>query len=88
MTMRSGGRPAGITAEIAEGYEIAGSGTGRGLVMLCDHASNRLPPEYGTLGLDPVDLERHIAYDIGIAGVARHLSAALDAPAVLLQQPK
>lgn len=54
-----------------------------GLVLLCDHASNRLPPGYGTLGLCEADLRRHIAYDIGAEEVVRGLSAALGAPALL-----
>ncbi len=81
--MIKGGRTAGIEAETAESFEIIGGSTDRGLVLLCDHACNRMPAGYGTLGLPVGDLERHIAYDIGIAGVTRHLAAALDVPAVL-----
>jgi predicted N-formylglutamate amidohydrolase len=54
-----------------------------GIVITCDHASNAFPPGYGTLGVAPEQLERHIAYDIGAAGVARRLAALLGAPAVL-----
>jgi predicted N-formylglutamate amidohydrolase len=50
---------------------------------LCDHAENTLPPEYGTLGLPPEELERHIAYDPGAAGITRHMARLLGAPAVL-----
>jgi predicted N-formylglutamate amidohydrolase len=53
------------------------------LIFLCDHASNALPDGFGTLGLDPAALQTHIAYDIGAADVARALSAAYDAPALL-----
>ena len=42
-----------------------------------------MPPGYGTLGLTPGELERHIAYDIGAAAVTRQLSRSLGAPAVL-----
>ncbi|MGD9868045.1 MAG: N-formylglutamate amidohydrolase [Hyphomicrobiales bacterium] len=52
-------------------------------MVLCDHASNALPPGYGTLGLPPEQFQRHIAYDIGAEGVARRLAARLEAPAVL-----
>ena len=38
---------------------------------------------YGTLGLPAVDLEAHIAYDIGAADLTRRLAARLDAPALL-----
>ena len=53
------------------------------LLLLCDHASNALPPGYGTLGLPAAQLARHIAYDIGAAAMTRRLAARLGAPAVL-----
>jgi predicted N-formylglutamate amidohydrolase len=51
--------------------------------LTCDHAGRRFPVALGTLGLGPVDLERHIACDIGAAGVTRGLSERLDAAAIL-----
>ncbi|MFC7051760.1 N-formylglutamate amidohydrolase [Hansschlegelia quercus] len=57
-------------------------GTGR-LVLLCDHASNRVPAELGDLGLKPSEFERHIAYDIGMRGVTLSLAKRLGAPAAL-----
>lgn len=59
---------------------IAGSGP---LLLLCDHASNALPPGLGTLGLPPELLDTHIAHDIGAAAVTRALAAAWGAPALL-----
>jgi predicted N-formylglutamate amidohydrolase len=56
---------------------------GRGLLLLCDHASNRIPAPYGSLGLAPADFERHIAYDIGAAAVTRRLAELTGAPALL-----
>ena len=53
------------------------------LFLLCDHASNALPPEYGSLGLPQIEFERHIAYDIGAAGLTRRLAERLSAPAIL-----
>lgn len=53
------------------------------LIFVCDHASNALPPEYGMLGLTPAELQRHIAYDIGAAGVTRAMAAAFNAPAII-----
>jgi predicted N-formylglutamate amidohydrolase len=55
----------------------------RALVFICDHASNRLPERYGTLGLQPELLRTHIAYDIGAAEVARTLAMQFGSPAVL-----
>lgn len=53
------------------------------LLLVADHASNAVPPPLGTLGLAEASLGRHIACDIGIADLARDLSAAMNAPAVL-----
>lgn len=51
-------------------------------IILCDHASNRIPAPYGTLGLQPGDLQRHIAWDPGALPVAEQIAEALDAPLV------
>lgn len=53
------------------------------VVLLCPHASNYLPPQYGTLGVAPSELQRHIAWDIGAASVTRSLATLLDAVAFL-----
>ena len=73
----------GIRAEDHDSYCILPGRADAGLVLLCDHAGNALPPGYGTLGLPPEQLRRHIAYDIGAAEVTRALAAALGAPAVM-----
>lgn len=54
-----------------------------GVLILCDHASNAVPPDLGDLGLPESQFERHIAYDIGAAAVTRSLARRLDAPALL-----
>ena len=54
-----------------------------GALLICDHASNALPPGYGTLGLPARALLRHIAYDIGAAALTWALAKRLGAPAVL-----
>ena len=78
--MRAGLPPydGGMTEACFE--KIVGAGP---LLFLCDHAGNRLPGGYGTLGLAPALFETHIAYDIGAAHVARALAAAFGAPAIL-----
>jgi len=53
------------------------------MVLICDHASNRIPLSLGDLGLGPELLMDHIAWDPGAAAVARVLSEILDAPLVL-----
>jgi predicted N-formylglutamate amidohydrolase len=49
-------------------------------VLICEHASPYIPPDYGDLGLPKAELSRHIAWDIGALDVARQLSHLLDAP--------
>ncbi len=88
MTARSDADPA--TAEMLsannDGFEPVDRIEGpddRGLLILCDHASNRLPARYGTLGLPQSELDRHIGYDIGVAPITRALARRLGAPALL-----
>jgi predicted N-formylglutamate amidohydrolase len=52
------------------------------LLLVCDHAHNFVPRALGGLGVPKRALERHIAYDIGIAPVTRMMADALGAPAV------
>ncbi len=52
-------------------------------VIICDHASNAVPPGLANLGLPQSELDRHIGYDIGAAAITRLLSQRLGAPAVL-----
>jgi predicted N-formylglutamate amidohydrolase len=51
-------------------------------VILCDHASSRIPKQFDSVRFDPAMLALHIAWDPGALGVARHLSARLDAPLI------
>ena len=48
-------------------------------LLTCDHYGRTLPRRLGDLGLPESELTRHIAWDIGIAGVADALSKQLDA---------
>jgi predicted N-formylglutamate amidohydrolase len=52
-------------------------------LLTADHAGRIIPRRLGSLGLPDHELTRHIAWDIGIAGVVEELSGALDATAVL-----
>jgi predicted N-formylglutamate amidohydrolase len=49
------------------------------VLFVSDHAGKRIPRRLGTLGLGAADLDRHIAWDIGIQGVTERLADALDA---------
>ncbi len=53
------------------------------LVLVCDHASRRLPRALGNLGVIESELRRHIAWDIGAADVARCLARRFGAGVVL-----
>ena len=53
-------------------------------LLVADHAGNLIPRGLGRLGLAEAELQRHIGWDIGIAGLGRLLADALDA--TLIQQ--
>lgn len=65
-------------------FYTEGDDRGGKWLITCDHATNVVPDTIagGDLGLDPAEMTRHIAYDIGALGVARALGAALDAPVI------
>src|SRR5438309_1204565 len=48
-------------------------------LLTCDHYGRLIPRGLAELGLPAGELTRHIAWDIGIAGVAERLSSDLDA---------
>ena len=57
--------------------------TGKGrVVLLCEHASAAIPPEYDGLGLAEADRTSHAAWDPGARALSLALSQVLDAPAV------
>ncbi|MEH6633124.1 MAG: N-formylglutamate amidohydrolase [Halopseudomonas aestusnigri] len=57
------------------------SGDGE-FVIVCEHASNYIPPEYNNLGLQEDVLKKHIAWDPGALSVAQTMSKLLNAPLV------
>src|SRR4051794_3028810 len=75
-TVLSGAWPAHDAAEVDNPDDRAR------IVIVCDHASNRIPAHLRDLGLAPDDLVRHIAWDPGALGVSRSLARRLDAPLV------
>ncbi len=68
-----------------EAFEVEGADRTAAWIVTCDHATNIVPGwvNGGELGLPPKDMARHIALDVGAAGVTRHLAKLLNAPAVL-----
>ena len=55
------------------------------MLLVCDHASNFIPAGYDALGLDALQREDHIAWDIGAQALARAMAVLLDAPLVCAQ---
>lgn len=68
-----------------EAFRIHGAARRGRFLVTCDHATNRVPDWVGggSLGIAAEDMARHIALDVGAAGVAIRLAEALDSPAVL-----
>jgi predicted N-formylglutamate amidohydrolase len=74
-----------MQTQLHDAVQIEGeSRPGRWLIT-CDHASNRVPDwvNGGDLGIPPQDMGRHIAWDVGAAGVARQLGLLLESPVIL-----
>ncbi len=69
---------------IYEPFTVFGADRTARWVVSCDHATNHVPADVGggDLGLPAKDMSRHIAFDVGAAGVARGLATALDAPMI------
>lgn len=61
---------------------INGQGSAE-LVLVCEHASRRIPPDLNDLGLAGDVLTSHAAWDIGAGAVAQAMSENLDAPLVV-----
>jgi len=55
---------------------------GSNVVIVCEHAINTIPPEFGDLGLDPAARQSHIAWDPGALGVAHEMRRLLNADLV------
>ncbi|MBN9510047.1 MAG: N-formylglutamate amidohydrolase [Alphaproteobacteria bacterium] len=62
---------------------VVNAGSTSPIVLICEHASRFIPARFANLGLPPEELQRHIAWDIGAAAVARHIAAALDTVLIL-----
>lgn len=67
-------------------FDVSAPVEGAEILILCEHASNRVPDPLQDLGLSAEALESHVAWDPGALGVARalrgHLSAVLIAGTV------
>ena len=70
---------AGMSSAVTAEQPVAAVDNPQGrspILLICEHASNRLPARYGTLGLTSSELESHIAWDPGALGVRKGALAA------------
>lgn len=58
---------------------VVNPGGGSPFLLLGDHAGRAIPRRLGDLGVPAAEMDRHIAWDIGIAATGEHLARALDA---------
>jgi predicted N-formylglutamate amidohydrolase len=72
-----------LTANDPPAFGLMNEGGAAPILVICDHASRRIPRRLGDLGVAGHDRARHIAWDIGAADAARHIARRLDAPAIL-----
>jgi len=62
---------------------IVKEGIDNNFLIICDHASNRIPKEYNNLGIRSEEIISHRAFDIGAADVAKELSNKLDCTLIM-----
>jgi predicted N-formylglutamate amidohydrolase len=65
-------------------FSIYGADRPARWLITCDHASNAVPEGIngGDLGIGADNMQRHIAYDVGIKGTSLRLAELLDAPVI------
>ncbi len=73
---------AGGAADFPDAVTVVNAAGRAGIVLVCEHASCRVPPRYAGLGLAETELRRHIGWDIGALALALECSRRLDAPLV------
>jgi predicted N-formylglutamate amidohydrolase len=72
-----------LTAEDPSPVQVLRPEAPSDIFLTADHAGRMIPRVLGDLGVPEMERLRHIAWDIGIAGVTERLSALLNATAVL-----
>ena len=68
-----------LAADEPEAVAVQNPNSDSPILFISDHAGRRIPRRLGTLGLSDADLERHIAWDIGIQGVTTPMADKLGA---------
>lgn len=64
-------------------FEVVEGAPSSPYVIVCDHAGRQIPRALAGLGLAEPELECHIAWDIGVAGLGRSLAQELGAWLIL-----
>ena len=72
-----------LAADEPPPFEVVPASPASRFVVVCDHAGRRVPRALDSLGLPDSEFERHIAWDIGVAGLGQKLARALDATLIL-----
>lgn len=67
---------------IEEAFRLVGTPRFGGILVIADHASNRVPDDI-ELGIDPALMTEHIAVDIGVSGIAERMAAREGTAALL-----
>ena len=63
--------------------EVVNADGTSGIVLICEHAANRVPESLDNLGLSHAELQTHVAWDPGAIEVARSMAHRLDAPLIM-----
>lgn len=66
-------------------FKVLNPDAARPILLVCDHASRRIPESLNALGLDPLAQRCHLAVDIGAGGVTERLAASLQTTAILCE---
>lgn len=83
MDVRAEANPAPLlAADEPPAYSIENATGTSPFFLVSDHAGRRIPRSLGDLGLPAAEFDRHIAWDIGAAGVMSRLAVRLDAFAI------
>lgn len=76
------GGTTGLTDRYLPGAAISGARQGKGVVLICEHASPVIPAALADLGLPAAHRFSHAVYDIGAMDLARVMRDAMAAPLI------
>ena len=84
-TINNPTEPGLLAADEPPPFAVLNSDSKVPVLLVCDHASRRLPASLGDMGLDPPARRCHLAIDIGAGALTEKLAANLSVTAVLCQ---